>query len=120
LEVLRDDNTPAAVGEVGRVVITDYFNDRCPLIRYELGDYVVREPCPCGQIKLPGMRRYQVIQHSVERFTVKVISDQTIDADITQAIRKHFGYVPQRLTIRYVDDIPLGPNGKFFATISEV
>jgi phenylacetate-CoA ligase len=154
VEVLRDDNTPAAVGEVGRVVITDYFNDRCPLIRYELGDYVVREPCPCGRIKLPGlsaihgkvrgallhrdgsrvffadldvglrdlpgMKRYQIVQHSIEHFTVQVVSEKPLNGEISQAFRSHFGYVPQQLAVTYVDNIPLGPNGKFFATISEV
>jgi len=57
VEVLRDDDTPAEFGEPGRVYITDYFNDRSPLIRYELGDLVVREQCPCGIIRLPALSR---------------------------------------------------------------
>jgi phenylacetate-CoA ligase len=50
LEVLRDDDTPAAPGELGRVVLTDLRNTVMPLIRYEIGDVVrlSRDPCPCG------------------------------------------------------------------------
>lgn len=55
VEVLRDDDTPAAPGERGRVVITDYFNRATPFIRYELGDYAVRGRCPCGRIHLPAL-----------------------------------------------------------------
>ena len=39
LEVLKmDSNEPAADGEIGRLVITDYFNKAFPVIRYENGD----------------------------------------------------------------------------------
>lgn len=39
LEVLKmDSNEPAADGEIGRLVITDYFNKAFPIIRYENGD----------------------------------------------------------------------------------
>ena len=154
VEVLRSDDAPAAIGERGRVVITDYFNRQAPIIRYELGDYAVREPCPCGRIKLPafrhiygkirgallhrngervlfadlsvslrdlpGMGRYQVIQHDIDRFTVKVVADRNLDAEIRTALERHFGYQLGEVRIQYVDDIPLGPNGKFYATICEV
>lgn len=55
VEVLRDDGKPAAPGECGRVVITDYFNRASPFIRYEIGDYAVRGRCPCGRITLPAL-----------------------------------------------------------------
>lgn len=49
-EVLRDDGTPCAPGEVGRVVVTDLFNPAFPLIRYEVGDFAeMGEPCDCGR-----------------------------------------------------------------------
>jgi phenylacetate-CoA ligase len=50
LEVLREDGTPCAPGEAGRVVITTLHNFAMPLIRYELGDYAVAGgACSCGR-----------------------------------------------------------------------
>lgn len=57
LEVLREDGTPCAAGEVGRVVVTALHNFAMPLIRYDIGDYAeVGGPCPCGR-GLPVLRR---------------------------------------------------------------
>ena len=51
LEILRGDNSPAAPGQPGRIVVTDLLNYGMPLIRYEIRD--VAEPlagaCPCGR-----------------------------------------------------------------------
>lgn len=50
LEVLRDDGTPCAPGEVGRVVATPLHNFAMPLVRYEIGDLAERgAACPCGR-----------------------------------------------------------------------
>jgi phenylacetate-CoA ligase len=50
LEVLREDGSPCAPGEAGRVVVTPLHNFAMPLIRYELGDYAeVGPPCPAGR-----------------------------------------------------------------------
>lgn len=57
VEVLRDDGSPTESGELGRVVVTDYFNRQSPLIRYEIGDYAERGECPCGRIRLPAFAR---------------------------------------------------------------
>lgn len=38
-----DSDTPAATGEVGRIVITDLFNYAFPMIRYDTGDLGVME-----------------------------------------------------------------------------
>ncbi|HUO44243.1 MAG TPA: hypothetical protein VMT94_04950 [Burkholderiales bacterium] len=57
VEVLRDDGTPCAPGEVGRVVLTTLHNFAMPLIRYDIGDYAeASAPCPCGR-GLPVIRR---------------------------------------------------------------
>jgi phenylacetate-CoA ligase len=57
VEVLRDDGTPCADDEIGRVVITDIHNHATPLVRYGLGDHAqVASPCPCGR-GLPTVRR---------------------------------------------------------------
>lgn len=49
-EILDDENRPVPDGEIGRVVITHFFNDMMPIIRYETTDYgrVSREKCNCG------------------------------------------------------------------------
>jgi phenylacetate-CoA ligase len=47
---VRPDGRPAAVGEVGRVVLTDLWNEVMPLINYEVGDRAAPGgPCPCGR-----------------------------------------------------------------------
>jgi phenylacetate-CoA ligase len=49
-EILREDGTPCAPGEIGRVVVTDLFNPGFPLIRYEIGDCAeMGTPCSCGR-----------------------------------------------------------------------
>jgi len=42
LEVLDHDNRLVLPGKVGRVVLTNLYNNALPILRYELGDYVVR------------------------------------------------------------------------------
>ncbi len=51
LEILREDGTPCASGEIGEVVATGLLNDAMPLIRYRLGDYAAwaeDHSCLCG------------------------------------------------------------------------
>jgi phenylacetate-CoA ligase len=50
-ESVREDGTPAAPGETGRIVLTDLHNYANPVIRYDTGDLaVVRSvPCACGR-----------------------------------------------------------------------
>jgi phenylacetate-coenzyme A ligase PaaK-like adenylate-forming protein len=51
VEFLRDDNTPCAPGEDGRIVVTELINYGMPMIRYEVGDRGVlsSRECPCGR-----------------------------------------------------------------------
>lgn len=53
VEVLREDGTECEDGEMGRVVITDYYNFQSPLIRYEIGDYATKGKCTCN-LKYPS------------------------------------------------------------------
>lgn len=50
-EILRDDGTPCAPGETGRLVLTDLHNFVRPFIRYDTGDLAVATDgdCPCGR-----------------------------------------------------------------------
>ncbi len=48
VEVLRDDGTPCAPGETGRVLVTPLHNLAMPLVRYDIGDAAEVGPaCPC-------------------------------------------------------------------------
>ena len=50
VEVLNEAGLQCKPGELGRVVITDFYNTVNPLIRYDIGDYAeVGEPCTCGR-----------------------------------------------------------------------
>ena len=50
VRVVREDGSPAAVGEPGRVVITDLANRVMPFINYDIGDRAqAGAPCPCGR-----------------------------------------------------------------------
>ena len=51
VEILREDGSPAAPGERGRVVATDLLNQSMPFIRYDAGDEaeMTGEPCSCGR-----------------------------------------------------------------------
>lgn len=57
VEVLDDNDQPCAPGEVGKVVITDYWNTASPLLRYEIGDMPEVGYCPCRQIPFPSLAR---------------------------------------------------------------
>lgn len=50
LEILDEQGSPCAPGEVGRVVLTPLHNFAMPLVRYEIGDYAeAGAPCGCGR-----------------------------------------------------------------------
>ena len=50
-EILRPDGAPAALGEMGEVVLTGLVNDAMPLVRYHVGDTArfAAATCPCGR-----------------------------------------------------------------------
>ncbi len=59
LEVLREDGSPCALNEPGRIVVTSLRNYSTPLIRYEIGDYgELAGPCSCGR-GLPVLKTIQ-------------------------------------------------------------
>jgi len=57
VEILDENNEPAPFGQVGHVVITDYYNRRMPFIRYAIGDVAALGKCPCGKIPLPAFAK---------------------------------------------------------------
>jgi phenylacetate-CoA ligase len=69
VEVLRDDGTPAAPGETGRVVVTPLYGYAMPLIRYALDDMAEVAPAPnsCGRAH-PTLRRILGRSRNLFRF----------------------------------------------------
>ncbi|MFN2371526.1 MAG: phenylacetate--CoA ligase family protein [Candidatus Krumholzibacteriia bacterium] len=51
VEFLRDDGTPCAPGQDGRIVVTELVNRGMPMLRYEVGDRGAPSDrvCPCGR-----------------------------------------------------------------------
>jgi phenylacetate-CoA ligase len=51
VEILREDGSEAAPGEVGQVVLTGFYNYAMPFIRYAIGDIATAGPelCCCGR-----------------------------------------------------------------------
>jgi len=51
LEIVREDGSPAAAGEVGTVLVTDLDSRLMPIVRYRLGDLAAWRAgsCPCGR-----------------------------------------------------------------------
>jgi phenylacetate-CoA ligase len=51
VEVLRDDGSPCAPGEDGRIVVTEFVNFGMPMLRYDVGDRgaASARTCPCGR-----------------------------------------------------------------------
>lgn len=67
VEILDENDSPCAVGETGRVVVTTLLNLGAPLIRYALGDYAQwGEPCACGRGQ-PVLRKIMGRQRNMMR-----------------------------------------------------
>ncbi|MGE0667638.1 MAG: phenylacetate--CoA ligase family protein [Sphingomonadales bacterium] len=57
VEVIDEEGSPCAPGQVGRVVVTDMANFASAMLRYEIRDYAeVGEPCGCKR-GLPTLKR---------------------------------------------------------------
>ncbi len=65
------------------------------------------------------VRQFQVIQHEIERFTVKLVADRSAEKLIVAAFTEDFGYTPQ-IDFEWLTEIPRDPNGKFYASICHV
>ena len=107
LEILRPDGSPCAIGEIGRVVITDLHNFAMPLIRYELGDQAAfGPPCHCGR----GLPVLQVVAGRTGDLAVDP-TGRTFFAHLNMGFwatvapvtqRQIVQLAPDRLEIRYV------------------
>lgn len=109
LEILKEDNTPAEEGEVGKIVVTNLTNTAMPMIRYEIGDYATVGPkCECGRglptIKnIMGRSRNMAKHKNGESFWPRFHSDDfrlLIPVRQVQLIQKDYDQVHAR----YVSD----------------
>ena len=69
VEIVRDDGSPAAAGETGRVIVTPLHGYGMPLIRYELGDFAeVGTEAPNCERRLPTLGRIMGRYRNLFRF----------------------------------------------------
>lgn len=63
IEIIGEDNKPAPVGKLGRIVITNFLNYSQPFIRYEIGDFAVNSVNEKGEFTFDGVagRNYKPI-----------------------------------------------------------
>lgn len=107
IEVLDPSGQPCEKNEVGRLVITDYFNTQSPFIRYEIGDLAAKGDCPCGKIDLPalsfigGKVRGALVNRSGEKIPFTKLAAHLRDLpDIKQC--QVIQHEVERFEIRYV------------------
>lgn len=152
-EIMNEHGEEVKPGEIGKLVVTSFRNFKTPLIRYDIGDKVLKSnsniPCRCG-CKMPmvesilgreddvlwtfekgyvgrmgtaykglkGVVKSQIIQQDPKSITVNMIVGTDFNRDTENEFKKN---LKDRLgdkiqiQVNFVDEIPLGPNGKFVA-----
>jgi phenylacetate-CoA ligase len=110
VEILRADGSPVQSGEVGRVVVTPFYNYAMPLIRYELGDLAElgSEHAQCGR-GLTSLRRILGRYRNVFRFRDgKIASPSAVRFRLREHLPLLQSQIVQldldRIEIRWVSD----------------
>ena len=70
-----------------------------------------------------GIKRYQVVQRSLEKFEVSLVPDSDFDPSVLDLLRRELAKAvgdSVELDFRFVEDIPLTPTGKLRVTVSEL
>lgn len=87
IEFLREDGTPAAPGEPGRIIVTDLMNRAMPFVRYQVEDVGVPSArrCSCGR-GLPLMEEVvgRVADFLVTRDGMRVAGVSLIENTLTK------------------------------------
>jgi hypothetical protein len=65
------------------------------------------------------VRQFQVIQHEIEHFTIKIVADRSVENLVVAAFTEDFGYTPL-IDFEWMSVIPRDPNGKFYESICHV
>lgn len=104
VEVLNEQGLPCADDEIGRVVITDFFNTHAPFIRYEIGDLAAKGHCPCGKIDLPALSK---VIGKVRGALVHRSGERVPFTDLSVALRDIDGMRQYQVIQHELDDIEL-------------
>ncbi len=70
--------------------------------------------------ELPEVRQFQIVQESIEKFTVRVVADGDLDHQIFTLFNLHLGYRPDDLSVDYVDKIARGAGDKLRIVINRM
>lgn len=114
LEVLKDDGSPCAPGEPGRVVVTDLHNFAMPMIRYELGDVAIPgPPCRCGRglpvlAQVLGRYRNMAVDPAGRRFYPAIRTERLLACAPIRQLQM-LQLRPDLIEFRYVMDRDLIP-----------
>ncbi len=128
VETLDDAGRQVGPGEMGRAVVTTLENRLMPLVRYEIGDYMVasRSPCRCGRT-LPTFER--VIGRGLNLFRLadgRLLSPWTfVEVLRDSRLFRQFQIIQEaldRYTLNFVVDTPLTPEARehFHAAFSHL
>ena len=92
-------------------------------IRTRLGHVLPGEFFPHMLKDIPGLRRFQVVQRSLDALDISIVRGEGFeDSGLDYARREIAKVIGDAAEIRFhfVDEIPTGANGKFRVTISEI
>ena len=139
LEVLSmKDDVPVEDGEIGRLIITDYFNKAFPIIRYENGDLVCKKTMEDGSVYITDgrmvhyfdsisflepfldIKQFQLVQEDYHNFTwILNTQNHSYEEMIVRECRELFGK-DSYWNFQYVDDIPKLRSGKTRMTVCKI
>lgn len=107
-EILREDGSPCAPGEEGRIVATGLHTTSMPFVRYDTGDrgVLAAEPCACGR-GLPVLARVDgrgddlIVGSDGRRVAAyRAVYARTRGIRFTQIVQERMG----EITVRIVPD----------------
>ncbi|TWT17255.1 phenylacetate--CoA ligase family protein [Luteimonas marina] len=112
-----------ATGRRGLPRLSRIDGRRLDAIRTTDGRVLPGEFFPAMLMNVAGVRRFQVVQDSLERFTLKLVPGPDFDAEQEAYLRREISKVlgdDASLDLQLVDDIPLTASGKFRVTVSRL
>lgn len=113
-EVIDTQGNPVPEGEMGELVLTDFYNHAMPMIRYRTGDLVKIDssPCPCGCawrriVAIGGRTLDMIVRPDGSRISGLVIVALLQDARVESRVQV-VQTLPDSLTVRHLasDIIP--------------
>tara|TARA_B110000091_G_scaffold212685_1_gene259956 strand:+ start:10923 stop:12224 length:1302 start_codon:yes stop_codon:yes gene_type:complete len=143
IEILDlNEDKPVSYGEIGRVVVTDFFNYATPIIRYDTGDVAVmniHNNVPyieriegrkldmiyntSGEIisshlcyhlfKYGPFKQYQLVQYGLKDYNINLNTNRRVEKE-KDLVEEFKGYFGKdaNIKVNYVDEIPVLNSGK--------